>query len=132
MAESDENAGEQGPPRELQSRVRVASFWLLGGTAASHLIRFSSNLALTRLLPAETFGLMALVHVFLQGLKLFSDIGIGPAIIQSKQSNDPNFLNTAFTLQVMRGAMLFGVACIGAAPFAALYGQSQLTYLLPI
>ena len=113
-------------------RSASASAFLLGGTIASNVIRLASNIALTRVLPAEAFGVMALVQVFLQGLQLFSDIGIGPAIIQSKHGNDPAFLNTAFTMQAMRGLALFGVSCVGAAPFAAFYGQPELLYLLPV
>ena len=133
VAEStQESAGGQADGGELRSKVRTASAFLLGGTIASNVIRLASNIALTRVLPAETFGIMALVQVFLQGLQLFSDIGIGPAIIQSKQGNDPAFLNTAFTMQVLRGLILFGVSCLAAAPFAAFYEQPDLLYLLPV
>jgi O-antigen/teichoic acid export membrane protein len=73
---------------------------------------------------------MTLVSVFMQGLQMFSDVGIGPSIIQNPRGHDPVFLNTAWTLQVIRGFVLTIVACALAAPFAAFYGHSALTALI--
>jgi O-antigen/teichoic acid export membrane protein len=102
------------------------------GQGASVAIRFAANLVITRLLLPEHFGLMALVTVFVMGLELFSDIGIGPNIIQSPRGDDPRFLDTAWTLQAMRGVALWLVACALAWPLSALYGQPQLLWLLPV
>ena len=57
-------------------------------------MRLISNLILTRLLVPELFGLMALVNTFIQGLFLFSDVGIATSIIRSPRGDDPVFLNT--------------------------------------
>jgi hypothetical protein len=61
------------------------------------------DLILTRLLFPEAFGLMALVQVFMGGLQMFSDLGVNMSIIQSKRGEDPDFLNTAWTFQILRG-----------------------------
>ncbi len=82
--------------------------------------------------PPEAFGLMALVGVFMQGLQMFSDVGIGPSIIQNKRGDDPEFLNTAWTIQVMRGCLLWLGACALAVPAAWLYRQPMLISLLPV
>ena len=62
---------------------------------------------LTRLLFPEAFGLMALIQTFMIGLAMFSDLGIGPAIIQSDRGEDPDFLNTAWVMQILRGICLW-------------------------
>lgn len=98
----------------------------------SQLLRFAGNLILTRLLFEEAFGLMALVTALLQGLQLFSDVGIGPSIIQSSRGNDPHFLNTAWTVQVIRGCVLWIVSCIIAVPFATFYGDPLLAWIVPV
>ena len=41
---------------------------------------------------------------------MLSDLGIEPSIVQHKRGEDPRFLNTAFTIQVVRGVFLFGAA----------------------
>jgi O-antigen/teichoic acid export membrane protein len=69
-----------------------------------------SNLIMTRLLMPEMFGVMALANVILAGLHLFTDIGLGQNIVQSARGSDPRFLNTAWTLQIIRGALVWGLA----------------------
>jgi O-antigen/teichoic acid export membrane protein len=93
-------------------------------------LRLGGNLILTRLLFPEAFGLSALVALFNHGLAQLSDVGIAPGVIQSKKGDDPDFLNTAFTLQVIRGSVLFVVGVAIAWPVAAIYEEPLLGPLL--
>ena len=106
--------------------------WTLIGYGLSQSLRLGANLILTRLLVPEMFGLMALVNVFILGLTLFSDIGIGPSIIQHKRGDDPDFLNTAWTVQIIRGLGLWFICLLIAWPIARFYDESQLLWLIPI
>lgn len=116
----------------LKARAIRGSMWTLGGYGANQVLRFVSNLVLTRLLFPEAFGLMSLVQIFLQGLEMFSDIGIKPSIIHDKRGNDPTFLNTAWTIQVGRGIGLWILACAIALPTAHFYREPMLAQLLPV
>jgi O-antigen/teichoic acid export membrane protein len=116
----------------LMARVGRSASWIVLGYGASQAIRLASNLILTRLLFPEAFGLMALVSVVTVGLMLFSDVGIAPAIAQSRRGDDPDFLNTAWTIQVMRGFALWLAACALAYPVSLFYGLPELAHYLPI
>lgn len=116
----------------LFARVLRSSSWLVLGYGGGQALRLVSNLILTRLLFPEAFGLMALVSVVTVGLMMFSDVGIGPAIAQNKRGDDPSFLNTAWTIQVFRGFLLWGAACALAAPMAGFYDAPDLILYLPI
>ena len=116
----------------LKARVVRSASWIIIGYGASQLLRLASNLLLTRLLFPEAFGLMALVATVTVGLTLFSDVGIAPSIAQSKRGDDPDFLNTAWTIQVIRGALLWAVACLLAWPVASFYEQPDLLLYLPL
>lgn len=121
----------------LKSKALLGSAWTLGGFGASRGLRLGSHLILAWLLTPQIFGLMALVKVFMQGLGMFSDIGIGPSIIQNKRGNDSVFLNTAWTIQIIRGFGLWIITCLLTYPFAWWYAQNdpaawQLIYLLPV
>lgn len=116
----------------LRSRTIRGTLWTTGGYGTSQVIRLGVNLVLTRLLQPHMFGLMTLVNIFVQGLQGFSDVGIGPAIIQSKRGDDPAFLNTAWTVQVLRGLTLGAVSVLIAWPVSRLYGEPQLLWLLPV
>jgi len=116
----------------LKAKALRGSAWTVIGYGASQVIRLLSNLVLTRILFPEAFGLMAIVQVFMQGLAMFSDMGIGPSIIQNKRGDDLTFLNTAWTLQVIRGFILFVFTCSIAIPVAYLYDERSLISLLPV
>lgn len=108
------------------------AFWTAGGYGIRQILRFANNLILTRLLFPELFGLMAIVNLFVLGLNLFSDIGLNPAIIQSKRGDEGEFLNTAWTIQVLRGVLLAIGAIFLAWPVSQFYNQPILMLALPV
>jgi len=115
-----------------ESRAWRSSIWILGGFGASQILRLGGNLILTRFLAPEAFGLMALVYGVLKGLELFSDTGIRSAIIHHERGDENAFLNTAWTIQVVRGFVLWGVAVMLAWPMSLAFGQPLLVPLLTI
>ncbi len=115
----------------LKALVIRGSAWTVAGHGVSQLIRLASSLILTRLLFPDAFGVMSLVWVVLYGLEMMSDVGLGPAIIRDKRGADPDFLNTAWTLQVIRGAILWAASCALAYPMASVYGLPELARLIP-
>lgn len=114
-----------------QLAVRGA-VWTIASYGLSQVLRLGSNLILTRLLVPEMFGLISLVYVFITALHLFSDVGIGTSLIQNKRGEEPDFLNTAWTLQVCRGVILWFCTLLLAWPIAHLYQQPQFLWLIPV
>jgi len=123
---------ENFPGNGLVKRAMRGSAWIVLGYTGGQAMRFGANLILTRFLFPEAFGLMALVTVFIVGLSMFSDLGTAPSIARSTRGDDPDFLNTAWTIQVIRGFALWLASCLLAWPVAAFYGEPSLLYLLPI
>lgn len=116
----------------LRARLLRSAGWSVIGFGTTQFLRLASNLVLTRLLFPEAFGLMALVTVFLVGLTMLSDVGIAPSIQQNERGDDPDFLNTAWTLQALRGLILW-VLCCGIAPLTAwFYEDDRLQMMLPV
>lgn len=116
----------------ISARALRGTLWSFTEFGVSQGLRLASNLILTRLLFPEAFGLMALVLVVTVGLSLFSDTGVRPLIVQHARGDDPNFLNTAWTVQVARGALLWILALAIAGPVAGLYDEPQLAQILPV
>lgn len=113
-----------------KSRVVSAALWLMTGFGGSQILRLIGNVVLTRVLFAEAFGVMQLVTVFLIGLHLFSDIGIGPGVVQNAKGDDPLFLDTAWSLQLIRGLVLFVVGVALSYPFSRYYGEPSMFPIL--
>ena len=130
-----QSPNQEASDPDLQALKKVATqgaFWTIANYGLSQILRFGSNLILTRLLFPDLFGLMSLVNVILMGLGLFSDIGVGTSIVRSKRGNDPDFLNSAWTMQVIRGVVIWIVAVAVAYPAAQLYKTPELIWLIPV
>lgn len=119
-------------PSGVMSRVMRSSAFTILGFGVQQIIRFGSNLILARLLFPEAFGTMALVTVLLVGLTMLSDLGIQPAIQSSQRGDDPAFLNTAWTLNMVRAFGLFLAACALAYPMAWFYNEPFLFQLIQV
>ena len=116
----------------LKQRAISGTIWTVAGYGTSQFLRLVNNLILTRLLVPEYFGLIGLVNVFIIGLSLFSDVGLGPSIVQNKRGDDPDFFNTAWTIQIIRGFGLWLCCLIITWPVANFYEDQKLLWLVPI
>lgn len=116
----------------LFARAARGSFLSLFGFVGSQVIRLASNLILTRLLFPEAFGLMALVTVLTLGVMMLSEVGIGLSISQSKRGDEQSFLDTAWTIQVIRAACLGIILSALGWPAAQLYQEPLLAAFLPV
>lgn len=115
----------------LRTRALRGSVWALGSFAFGNVLRLGSNLVLAHVLFPEAFAMVAIASIVLQGLQMFSDIGIGPAIVHSPRSDEEAFLNTAWTIQVIRGCFLWMTTLAIAYPVAQLYSTPEMQWLVP-
>ncbi len=103
----DQKPAETG---SLGSLALRGGIWTLLGHGTAQVIRLGGNIIVARLLFPEAFGIMGTVFAVMIGITMFSDIGLGPGIIQDRRGTDPAFLRTAWTLQVVRGVFIWLVS----------------------
>jgi O-antigen/teichoic acid export membrane protein len=96
----------------LRNRILRAGTWTLGGYGTSQAIRLASNLIMTRLLVPEVFGVMAIAIVVQVGVSMMSDVGLGQAVVQNRRGTEPKFLDTIWTAQIIRGAVVAGFTAL--------------------
>jgi O-antigen/teichoic acid export membrane protein len=123
---------EPRPVESSNGRAVRGGAYTLAGHVGLQALKLGGNVLLTRMLPREAFGMMAIVYTVLTGFGLFSDLGIAPSIVQSPRGDDPKFLNTAWTIQLFRGATLFVLTTLVALPIARFYELPDLALLLPV
>lgn len=114
------------------SVLAKGAIWTIGGYCGIQALRFSTNVILTRLLAPELFGIMVIVNTIRTGAELMSDVGIAQCVIRSNQAENAKFYDTAWTLQVIRGSILFLICSILAVPIARLYGTPGLSIFIPV
>jgi O-antigen/teichoic acid export membrane protein len=117
--------------RTLESRALKGTYIIVGFYGLALALRMLSSIVLAKLFAPEMFGYMALVTTIIVGLNLFSHIGLEDSIIQNPRGDDEAFINTAWTIQVMRGVGLWLLTVILAWPAARFY-EPRLLWLLPV
>ena len=105
--------------------------WVTLPYIASQAMRLLSNIALAWLLAPELLGTMLLINTLRTGGELLTDVGVGQSIVNNPRGNQPDFYNTAWTIQIVRGLALFALALMLAIPVASAYDNPELQVLLP-
>ncbi len=121
----------------LNARARSGTVWIVAAFGFGQAFRVVTNIVLASILFEAAFALMALVTAVLMGLAMFSDVGLQQNVVQNPRGDDPAFLDTAWTMQVIRGAALTVLAALCAWPMAVFYGANdptalELRWLIPI
>lgn len=76
--------------------------------------------------------MMVIIQAVIYGVHMLTDVGVGPSIVQKEHGNDPVFLNTAWTIQIVRGFLVWIALCALAFPLASIYGAPLLASMIPV
>jgi len=117
--------------RKLKNRALDATLLTAISYGLTQSLRLVNNVLLTHLLMPEYFGLMALVVTLTLAMNLLSDVGLLPNVVSSPRGDDPQFLNTAWTIQIIRGLLLWVIASLIAYPLSHFY-DPRISFLLPV
>ncbi len=113
-----------------RDRLGGQTLWIAAPFGVNQVARLVTSVVLARLLAPEMFGIMLLINTLRTGAELLSDIGIGQSVVKSVRGDEKQFLNTAWTLQVLRGVLLAALTIAAAVPIGSIYGQPELTPIL--
>jgi lipopolysaccharide exporter len=110
------------PGDRLSQRVMHAGFWAFMLRIADRLIGLAQMVVLARLLAPEDFGLFGIALLALSVLETFSQTGFNAALIQKRGDILP-YLDTAWTVQAIRGFVLAAILLAIAPSVAAFFGE---------
>jgi len=105
--------------KSLSERTIKAGFWVFALRSVNRLFQLVRTIVLARLLSPNDFGLFGIALLALSALDTFSQTGFKQALIQKKEDTNP-FLNTAWTLQIIRG-ILIALIIFFVAPYVAIF-----------
>jgi PST family polysaccharide transporter len=101
----------------LRQKATKGILWSAVQKWGRALVSIATFVALSRLLPPEDFGLVALACVFTALIEVFLDQGFGAAIVQCPDL-DEEHLDTAFWVSVFTGVVLM-IGCVAVSPVVA-------------
>lgn len=105
------------------SQAVRAGYWAFGLRGAERLLGFARTIILARLLAPSDFGLFGIAVLALATVEQLSQTGIRAALIQ-RADHSPSELDTAWTIQVIRGFILGGLRRSRAGGFPPREGLS--------
>jgi len=119
------------PGERLSQRVVHAGFWAFALRITDRLFGLARTIVLARVLSPNDFGLFGISLLALSALNTFSQTGFQAALVQKKGNIKP-YLDTAWTVQVIRGFVLAGIL-FGIAPYvASFFGEPMAAPLLRV
>lgn len=112
-------------------KLKNALSWTFISVASRYALKLLGNLFLARLLAPDDFGLAAVVMAVVTGIEALTDVGTKPALIRSHRVDD-DWLDTAWTLGLIRGAGVAAVIALCAVPLANFFEDDRLAPLIAI
>ena len=109
----------------LKKQILKGTSWLLAGRLVSNLLGLLSTLIAARLLMPEDFGLMAIAMSVFGIAGAVVELPVGAALVQMKDARKEDF-DTAWTINVLRGAMVAGLMLLAAWPASLISGDPRL------
>ena len=108
--------------KDLKSIGIKAVIWDFSGKLANQGVGFFVTILLARLLEPRDFGLVAMIMVVVGMAEVFSDIGLGGALIQRRRVLQIHY-SSVFYFNVVVGAALSMLTFISAPWIAAFYNN---------
>jgi PST family polysaccharide transporter len=102
---------------------------MLSGSGVQAVLRIASVVTLARLLTAEEFGVMGAALVVTGLSTLFSQLGMGPALVQRPDLEDRH-VRTAFAVSMVLSIVLAGGVLLSAPAISALFRFESLESVL--
>jgi lipopolysaccharide exporter len=109
----------------IRTRLANGAIWVATARGLTNLFAFLSTLVLARLLTPADFGLVALATTMLAVLSALTELSLANALVHHVEPTNEH-LNTAWSLNMMRGVLIGLLFCAIADPIASLYKDPRL------
>lgn len=113
----------------LQQRAVKGVFWIGFITIGAKVLSVITTLVLARLLSPADFGLVAIAAIVMNALTIFTDLGLGTAIVHSKH-NRIKVGSTALIIMPIMASFLYAITFIFAPTIAQLLGNAEATNVI--
>lgn len=98
----------------------------------ANVLRALSSVVLTRLLAPEVFGISGVIASIIFAFGMVSDLGFQAFVVRHPDGDNPRFLDTIWTMAVLRSVILTCAAFALAPTMAHLFGKPELTPLIEV
>jgi len=118
----------KNPGGKLSRQVIQGGFWVFTIRILRRLFGILKLIVIARLLSPEDFGLFGIAMLALAALQSFSKTGFNQAIIQKKEGAR-SYLDTAWTVGIIRNLALAGLLVLLAPFIGSFFGEPGAVFL---
>ncbi|GAO30613.1 oligosaccharide flippase family protein [Geofilum rubicundum] len=105
--------------------------WSIVGTIGSSLFQLIQISILTRFLPKEAFGLVAMALFVVQFTNVFVDMGMSSAILHHQNSSSKEY-SSIYWLNIFISGFLYILLVLSSPYIAQFYEEPEIRMLLPV
>lgn len=109
----------------LKDKAKIAFIWDFFGKFARNGMGFVVSIFLARLLEPAEFGLIAMVMVIIGLAQIFTDVGLGGALVQRRRVL-PVHYNSVFYFNISIASILTAITYFSASSIADFYNTVEL------
>src|SRR5688572_32962820 len=100
--------------KKLTERTLTGFLWMITGSGIQVGLKIGVLAVLARLITPREFGIVSMAIIAVDFSKMFSQMGVGPAIVQRKELENRH-LTTGLTLSLMMG-LFFAALLVLTSP----------------
>jgi O-antigen/teichoic acid export membrane protein len=112
----------------LRHRTVTGVSWSAVSQLITQCFSWVISIILARILGPKAYGLIGMTAVFSGFAMLFSDLGLGAAVVQRKKL-EQRHLDTAFWINVLAGFVMTGLMAACAPLIASFFNEPRLKWL---
>lgn len=120
------------PTGSVLQRAVKSGIWVSATKMSLRLSQVLMLVVLARLLSPRDFGLMGVALLTLTATSRFTNIGLNAALVQQKEENVDEYLNTTWCLEIGRGLLVFSIVFVAAPYVAAFFTEPRATPLIRV
>lgn len=124
-------ADSAGHSASLTNRTISGMLWNMSGAVVQAALQLAIVSVLARLLVPEDFGLVGAAVVVIEFCQIFTQIGVGPAIVQRSDLREEH-VRAGFTLSLLIGVVFGGLLYLVAPWMARFFRMESLSSVIRV
>ena len=120
------------PKGGLGERAAKSGAWVAGMNVADRVLKLAMLVVVARVLGPRAIGLLGIALLTVSALRSLTNVGIRQALIQKVEDDVDRYLDTAFSIELLRGLCLATATWLLAPSVGRLFGEPGAVWLIRV
>lgn len=120
------------PGEGTADQTVTGGIWVTVNNVVDRILQLGTVLFLARLIGPAAFGLVGIALVAQSGLKRLTQLGLNSALIQHRDEDVDRYLDTVWTVELARGALLGAVLYLSAPLVGSVFSEPRVVDIIRV